>query len=71
MNLRDRDFLKLLDYTEEEIKLYAQESPAPFNPETIFETNENVEETIDDLQCELNGPRLVRKPTSSNNNRNK
>lgn len=61
-----------LFYTEEEIKLYTQESPAPFNPKTIFTNVENAEEPIDDTQCELNGPRLVRKltqqKTNSNNN---
>ena len=59
-----------LFYTEEEIKLYTQESPTPFNPETIFETNKDVEETIDDLQYELDGPRLVRKLIPSKNNSN-
>lgn len=59
-----------LFYTEEEIKLYTQESPAPFNPETIFTNVENAEEPIDDLQYELNGPRLVRKLTQQKNNSN-
>lgn len=59
-----------LFYTEEEIKLYTQESPAPFNPETIFTNVENAEEPIDDTQCELNGPRLVRKLTQQKNNSN-
>ena len=59
-----------LFYTEEEIKLYTQESPAPFNPETIFTNVENTEEPIDDLQYELNGPRLVRKLTQQKNNSN-
>lgn len=59
-----------LFYTEEEIKLYTQESPAPFNPETIFTNVENTEEPIDDLQYELNGPRLVRKLTQHKNNSN-
>lgn len=31
-------------YTEEEIRLYMKESPAPFNSETIFTTSEEVEE---------------------------
>ena len=57
-----------LFYTEEEIKLYTQESPALFNPETIFTNVENTEEPIDDLQYELNGPRLVRKLTQQKNN---
>ena len=59
-----------LFYTEEEIKLYTQESPAPFNPKTIFTNVENTEEPIDDTQCELNGPRLVRKLTQQKNNSN-
>lgn len=59
-----------LFYTEEEIKLYTQESPAPFNPETIFTNVENAEEPIDDLQYELNRPRLVRKLTQQKNNSN-
>ena len=59
-----------LFYTEEEIKLYTQESPAPFNPKTIFTNVENAEEPIDDTQCELNGPRLVRKLTQQKNNTN-
>ena len=59
-----------LFYTEEEIKLYTQESPAPFNPKTIFTNVENAEESIDDTQCELNGPRLVRKLTQQKNNSN-
>ena len=60
-----------LFYTDEEIKLYTQESPAPFNPETIFTNVENAEEPIDDLQYELNGPRLVRRLTPSKKNDNK
>ena len=59
-----------LFYTEEEIKLYTQESPAPFNLETIFTNVENAEEPIDDLQYELNGPRLARKLTQQKNNSN-
>lgn len=59
-----------LFYTDEEIKLYTQESPAPFNPKTIFTNVENTEEPIDDLQYELNGPRLVRKLTQHKNNSN-
>ena len=59
-----------LFYTEEEIKLYTQESPAPFNPKTIFTNVENAEEPIDDTQCELNGPRLVRKLIQQKNNSN-
>lgn len=57
-------------YTEKEIKLYTQESPAPFNPKTIFTNVENTEEPINDTQCELNGPRLVRKLTQQKNNSN-
>ena len=59
-----------LFYTDEEIKLYTQESPAPFNSKTIFTNVENAEEPIDDLQYELNGPRLVRKLTQQKNNSN-
>lgn len=49
-------------FTEEEIRLYQQESPAPFNPETIFGSSEIVEET----QHQEKGPTLVkrRKPTN-------
>lgn len=57
-------------YTEEEIHQYMQmpESPVPFNPETIFGTDENIEEQTDNLQNEQSGPRLVkkRKPTNPN-----
>lgn len=50
-------------YTENEIKQYIQmpESPAPFNPETIFKTNTTTEEETNNLQYELDGPRLVKK----------
>ena len=59
-----------LMYTEEEIKHYIPESPAPFNPETIFGTNENVETQTDNLHQEISGPRLVKKriPPKNNNN---
>jgi len=60
-----------LFYTEEEIKLYTQESPSPFTPETIFTNVENAEEPIDDLQYELNVPKLVRRLTPSKKNDNK
>ena len=57
-------------YTEEEIHQYMQmpESSVPFNPETIFGTDENIEEQTDNLQNEQSGPRLVkrRKPTNPN-----
>jgi len=33
-----------LMYTEEEIRHYTPESPVPFNPETIFGTDKNIEE---------------------------
>ena len=48
-----------LMYTEEEIRHYTPESPAPFNSETIFGTTE--EEQTDNLQNEQGGPRLVKK----------
>ena len=60
-----------LFYTEEEIRLYMQESPAPFKPETIFGNNEDIEEQIDSLQQSSNGHRLVRKRIPRNNNNNK
>lgn len=49
--------------TEEEVHQYMQmaDSPASFNPETIFGTNDNVEEQTDNLQYEQSGPRLVKK----------
>ena len=52
-------------YTEEEIHQYMQmpESPAPFNPETIFGTDENTEEQTDSLQNEISGPILIKKKT--------
>lgn len=60
-------------YTEEEIKQYMQmpESPAPFNPETIFGTDENTEEQTDSLQNEISGPRLVKKLMPPKNKENK
>lgn len=48
-------------YTEEEIKHYIPECPAPFNLETIFGTDENVENQTDNLHQEQSGPRLVKK----------
>ena len=52
-------------YTEEEIHQYMQmpESPAPFNLETIFGTDENTEEQTDSLQNEISGSRLVKRLT--------
>lgn len=52
-------------YTEEEIHQYMQmpESPAPFNQETIFGSNEPVKEQ--------SGPRLVKKLTPPRNTGNK
>lgn len=41
--------------TEEEIRLYHQESPAPFNPDTIFGASEIVE----DPEHQEEGPKLV------------
>ena len=58
-------------YTEEEIRLYMKEAPAPFDPETIFTTSEEVEEQTDNLQKELNESRLVKRLTPSKNNGNK
>lgn len=60
-------------YTEEEIHQYMQmpESPAPFNPETIFGTDENTEEQTDSLQNEISGPILVKKKTPPRNTGNK
>ena len=50
-------------YTEKEIHQYMQmpESPVPFNPETIFETNTINEEEANNLQYKLEGPRLIKK----------
>ena len=58
-----------LFYTEEEIRLYMQESPAPFKPETIFGNNEDIEEQTDSLQQSSNGHSLVRKRTFEKNNK--
>ena len=58
-------------YTEEEIRLYMKEAPAPFDLETIFATSEKVEEQTDNLQKELNESRLVKRLTPSKNNGNK
>jgi len=58
-------------YTEEEIRLYMKESPAPFDPETIFTTSEEIEEQTDNLQYELSGSRLVKKLTQPKNISNK
>lgn len=58
-------------YTEEEIRLYMKEAPAPFDPKTIFTTSEEVEEQTDNLQKELNESRLVKRLTPSKNNGNK
>lgn len=58
-------------YTEEEIRLYMKEAPAPFDPETIFTTSENIEEQTDNLQYGLSGSRLVKKLTQSKNISNK
>lgn len=54
-------------YTEEEIHQYMQmpESPAPFNPETIFGTDENTEEQTDSLQSEISGPVLTKKKSKN------
>ena len=60
-----------LFYTEEEIRLSMQESPATFKPETIFGNNEDIEEQTDSLQQSSNGHSLVRKRTPRNNNNNK
>lgn len=58
-------------YTEEEIRLHMKEAPAPFDPETIFTTSEEVEGQADNLQKELNESRLVKRLTPSKNNGNK
>ena len=60
-------------YTKEEIHQYMQmpESLAPFNSETIFGTNENIEEQNTDLQYELDGPVLSKKLTPPKHKNNK
>lgn len=58
-------------YTEEKIRHYTSESPAPFNPETIFNTEANSEDQTNGIQQEQSGPRLVKKRILPQNRGNK